>query len=59
VPIVHEPNPHNADYLRTKRDRLGHTIHHQALALDEEMVHAERVSDRRAAGTPQQEDERR
>jgi 3,4-dihydroxy 2-butanone 4-phosphate synthase/GTP cyclohydrolase II len=58
VPIVHEPNPHNADYLRTKRDRLGHTIHHQALALDEEMVHAEQVSDRRAAGLPHQEDER-
>lgn len=47
VPIVHDPNPHNEDYLRTKRDRLGHTIHHQALPLDEEMIHAEREQDRR------------
>ena len=23
VPIVHAPNPHNEDYLRAKRDRLG------------------------------------
>ena len=46
VPIVHAPNPHNEDYLRAKRDRLGHTIHHQALPLDEEMVHAEHERDR-------------
>jgi 3,4-dihydroxy 2-butanone 4-phosphate synthase/GTP cyclohydrolase II len=26
VPIEIEPNVHNADYLRTKRDRLGHLI---------------------------------
>jgi 3,4-dihydroxy 2-butanone 4-phosphate synthase/GTP cyclohydrolase II len=26
VPIVTEANPHNADYLRTKRDRLGHLL---------------------------------
>ena len=38
VPIVHDPNPHNERYLAAKRDRLGHTIHHQALPLDEEMV---------------------
>ena len=25
VPIVHAPNPHNEDYLRAKRDRMGHT----------------------------------
>ena len=29
-----------------KRDRMGHTIHHQALPLDEELVHAERERDR-------------
>jgi len=46
VPIVHEPNPHNERYLRAKRDRLGHTIHHQALPLDEEMVSAEHRQDR-------------
>src|SRR3712207_4334184 len=47
VPIVHAPNPHNEAYLRAKRERLGHTIHHQALALDEEMMHAEHERDRR------------
>ena len=49
VPIVHAPNPHNEQYLRAKRDRLGHTLHHQALPLDEEMVHAEHERDRELA----------
>ena len=26
-------------YLRAKRERIGHTLHHQGLALDEEMLH--------------------
>jgi 3,4-dihydroxy 2-butanone 4-phosphate synthase/GTP cyclohydrolase II len=42
VPIVHTPNPHNEDYLRAKADRMGHTLHHQGLNLDEEMLHEER-----------------
>src|ERR1700754_3937570 len=46
VPIVHAPNPHNEEYRRAKRDRMGHTLHHQALALDEELVHAEHERDR-------------
>jgi 3,4-dihydroxy 2-butanone 4-phosphate synthase/GTP cyclohydrolase II len=46
VPIEHAPNPENHAYLRAKRDRLGHTLHHQGLALDEEMVHDEQVHDR-------------
>src|ERR1700712_5165985 len=46
VPIEHESNPHNESYLRAKRDRMGHTIHHQGLALDEQMVHDEAVQDR-------------
>ena len=41
IPIQHVPNPHNEAYLRAKRDRLGHTLHHQGLALDEEMLHDE------------------
>ena len=45
VPIEHVPNPHNEAYLRAKRDRLGHTLHHQGLALDEELVHEEHRSD--------------
>ena len=50
VPIETVPNPHNEDYLRTKRDRLGHTIHHQGLALDEEMIHEEQVKTTQDAG---------
>jgi 3,4-dihydroxy 2-butanone 4-phosphate synthase/GTP cyclohydrolase II len=48
IPIQHAPNPHNEAYLRAKRDRLGHSLHHQGLALDEEMVHEEHVHDREA-----------
>ncbi len=47
IPIEHLPNRHNEAYLRAKRDRLGHTLHHQGLALDEEMLHAEHEHDRR------------
>jgi 3,4-dihydroxy 2-butanone 4-phosphate synthase / GTP cyclohydrolase II len=47
VPIQHEPNPHNEAYLRAKRDRLGHSLHHQGLPLDEQMVHEEHVHDRK------------
>jgi 3,4-dihydroxy 2-butanone 4-phosphate synthase / GTP cyclohydrolase II len=38
VPIEHLPNPHNEAYLRAKKERMGHTLHHQGLALDEEMI---------------------
>jgi 3,4-dihydroxy 2-butanone 4-phosphate synthase / GTP cyclohydrolase II len=48
IPIQHAPNPHNEAYLRAKRDRLGHSLHHQGLALDEQMVHEEHVHDREA-----------
>jgi 3,4-dihydroxy 2-butanone 4-phosphate synthase / GTP cyclohydrolase II len=48
IPIQHAPNPHNEAYLRAKRDRLGHSLHHQGLALDEQMVHEEEVHDREA-----------
>src|ERR671933_1302836 len=47
LPIEHPATAHNLHYLRAKRDRLGHRLHHQGLALDEEMVHSERVHDRR------------
>ena len=26
VPLEIAPNPHNVDYLRTKRDRMGHDL---------------------------------
>jgi len=47
VPIEHAPNPHNEEYMRTKARRMGHTLHHQGLNLDAEMLRAER--ERRAA----------
>ena len=46
IPIQHPPTAHNADYLRTKRDRMGHLLHHQGLPLDEEMLQNERIADR-------------
>jgi 3,4-dihydroxy 2-butanone 4-phosphate synthase / GTP cyclohydrolase II len=48
IPIVHAPNPENAAYLAAKRDKLGHTLHHQGLPLDEEMIQEEHISDREA-----------
>jgi 3,4-dihydroxy 2-butanone 4-phosphate synthase/GTP cyclohydrolase II len=49
IPIEHEPGEHNRDYLRAKKERLGHLLHHQGLALDEEMLHEERIHDRERA----------
>src|ERR1700749_809715 len=47
IPIIHQSNPHNEGYLDTKRDKLGHILplHHQGLALDDEMLHDELVHD--------------
>ena len=50
VPIEAVPNAHNEEYLRAKRDKLGHVLHHQGLALDEEMIHAEEERDAEAEG---------
>jgi 3,4-dihydroxy 2-butanone 4-phosphate synthase/GTP cyclohydrolase II len=49
VPIEHPPGEHNVAYLRAKKERLGHLLHHQGLALDEEMIHEERIHDRERA----------
>jgi 3,4-dihydroxy 2-butanone 4-phosphate synthase / GTP cyclohydrolase II len=46
VPIEHPATEYNRHYLRAKRDRLGHKLHHQGLALDEEMIHEEEAHDR-------------
>ncbi len=51
VPIIPTPNPHNEAYLRAKRDRMGHTLHHQGLALDEEMILEEHEHDRKQGET--------
>ena len=45
VPIQSVPNPHNEEYLRAKRDKMGHALHHQGLALDEEMIADEHLRD--------------
>jgi 3,4-dihydroxy 2-butanone 4-phosphate synthase/GTP cyclohydrolase II len=49
LPIEHPSGEHNRAYLRAKRDKLGHLLHHQGLALDEEMIHEEQVHDREKA----------
>jgi 3,4-dihydroxy 2-butanone 4-phosphate synthase/GTP cyclohydrolase II len=51
LPIVQEPTEHNVEYLRAKRERMGHKLHHQGLALDEEMIHEERKQDRERRAT--------
>jgi len=50
VPIEADPNEHNVDYLRTKRDRMEHALHHQGLGFDEEMIEQEHQRDREKAG---------
>ncbi len=52
VPIEHAPNAHNEAYLRAKRDKLGHVLHHQGLALDEEMIHDEEERDAASKDEP-------
>jgi 3,4-dihydroxy 2-butanone 4-phosphate synthase/GTP cyclohydrolase II len=51
VPIEHPPGEHNFSYLRAKKERLGHLLHHQGLALDEEMILEERIHDRERAAS--------
>jgi 3,4-dihydroxy 2-butanone 4-phosphate synthase / GTP cyclohydrolase II len=46
IPIEHPATEHNRDYLRAKKTRLGHLLHHQGLALDEEMIAEEQRHDR-------------
>ncbi|MCB0870070.1 MAG: bifunctional 3,4-dihydroxy-2-butanone-4-phosphate synthase/GTP cyclohydrolase II [Solirubrobacterales bacterium] len=45
IKIEAPPNLHNETYLRTKRDKMGHILHHQGLALDEEMILDEQIHD--------------
>jgi 3,4-dihydroxy 2-butanone 4-phosphate synthase / GTP cyclohydrolase II len=45
VPIQSVPNPHNEAYLKAKRERLGHALHHQGLPLDEQLIHDEHRQD--------------
>ncbi|MGK2878169.1 MAG: bifunctional 3,4-dihydroxy-2-butanone-4-phosphate synthase/GTP cyclohydrolase II [Solirubrobacterales bacterium] len=49
VPIEADPNEHNVDYLRTKRDRMEHALHHQGLNFDEEMIQEEQERDRQGS----------
>jgi 3,4-dihydroxy 2-butanone 4-phosphate synthase/GTP cyclohydrolase II len=50
IPIEEAPNPENVAYLRAKRAKLGHTLHHQGLDLDGEMLMRERTQDSKAPG---------
>jgi 3,4-dihydroxy 2-butanone 4-phosphate synthase/GTP cyclohydrolase II len=50
IPIQQVPNPHNEAYLRAKRDKMGHILHHQGLALDEEMLSEEEHRDDQKGG---------
>src|SRR3954463_3264900 len=45
IPIEHTPNPHNENYLRAKAERMGHTLHHQGLNLDEQLIREEHEHD--------------
>ncbi|HKH22113.1 MAG TPA: GTP cyclohydrolase II, partial [Solirubrobacterales bacterium] len=45
VPIQAVPNPHNEAYLRAKRERMGHALHHQGLPLDEQLIYEEHRKD--------------
>ena len=56
IPIEHPPGAHNRPYLRAKKERLGHLLHHQGLALDEEMIHEERMGDRARAAAEAEAD---
>ena len=46
IPIEQAPGEHNRAYLQAKRDKLGHTLHHQGLPLDEDMLFEEERADR-------------
>jgi 3,4-dihydroxy 2-butanone 4-phosphate synthase/GTP cyclohydrolase II len=62
VPIEHVPNLHNEAYLRAKREQMGHTLHHQGLDVDKEMLHDEEErahrEERDRSGEPDPGDER-
>jgi len=45
LPIEHTPNPHNEAYLKAKKDLMGHTLHHQGVDVDREMLAEEREAD--------------
>jgi 3,4-dihydroxy 2-butanone 4-phosphate synthase / GTP cyclohydrolase II len=53
MPLQVPATEHNRTYLRTKRDRFGHLLHHQGLDLDDQMIHEEHVRDRQHAPSEQ------
>ena len=50
VPIEMAPGDDNVDYLRAKRDKMGHILHHQDLRFDEEAADGAEPSEPRRAG---------
>ena len=45
VPIESVPNAHNEAYLRAKRDKMGHILHHQDLRFDADAPAGEASTD--------------
>ncbi len=45
VPIEMTPGDDNLEYLRTKRDKMGHVLHHQDLRFEEEATEDGPVTD--------------
>ncbi len=46
IPIEQQPHSYNRDYLRAKKEKLGHILHHQGLPFDDEMINREAESDK-------------
>ena len=47
MPIHAVSNVHNEAYLKTKREKMGHILHHQGLGFDDEMLRNEAERDSR------------
>ncbi|MGI8632079.1 MAG: bifunctional 3,4-dihydroxy-2-butanone-4-phosphate synthase/GTP cyclohydrolase II [Solirubrobacterales bacterium] len=59
IPIARPPTSENAKYMQTKAERMGHTIHHQGLAWNEELIAAEQRADNAQAEGSRASAERR
>jgi len=50
IPIEEPPNPENVAYLRAKREKLGHTLHHEGLDIDAALRLRERTPQSKLPG---------
>ena len=58
IPIQHVAQPAQRGVPARQARQLGHTLHHQGLALDEEMLHDEHEHDRRTSAPARRPSER-